>query len=199
MNLLQAPKISNHTESGDRPNILVFIDGSVEDADQLALSTLPGVEAILIDPTQDGIAQITATLASRSNISGIHLIGHGSSGSLRLGSTLLNQESIAQYADSLNQWKAALTEDADLLLYGCNVVADPAGQAFVNQVSQLTEADVAASDDLTGSATLGGDWLLEYTTGLINAPLALQVQAMQAYQAVLDDCLHRSSPMALNT
>jgi Ca2+-binding RTX toxin-like protein len=143
------------------------------------------VEAVLLDPTQDGIAQITATLASRSNISGVHLIGHGSSGSLRLGSTVLNQETIVQYADSLNQWRAALTEDADLLLYGCNVAADSAGQAFVNQLSQLTAADVAASDDLTGNAALGGDWLLEYATGLIESPLALQVQAMEAYQQVL--------------
>lgn len=165
---------------------IVFIDGSVDDAQQLALNTLPGIEAIAIDPTQDGIAQITATLASRSNISGVHPIGHGSSGSLQLGSTVLNQKTIAEYADSLKQWKTALTADADLLLYGCNVAAYPAGQAFVNQLSQLTDADVAASDDLTGNAALGGDWQLEYATGSIEAPLALQEQAMQAYQDVLD-------------
>ncbi|MFM6859824.1 MAG: glycosyl hydrolase family 18 protein, partial [Dolichospermum sp.] len=35
------------------------------------------------------------------------------------------------------------------------------------------------------SAALGGDWLLEYATGLIEAPLALQVQAMEAYNSVL--------------
>lgn len=187
MNVLQAPKVSTEKDSSDRPSAIVFIDGTVEDAEQLALSTLPGVEAVLLDPTQDGIAQITATLANRSNITGVHLIGHGSSGRLRLGSSTVNQETIAQYADSLNQWKTALTEDADLLLYGCNVAADPAGQAFVNRLSQLTDADVAASDDLTGNAALGGDWLLEYTTGLIDSPLALQVQAMQAYQDVFAD------------
>ena len=113
MNLLQAP-ITLTPASTDHPNTLVFIDGTVEDAQQLALSTLPGVEAVLLDPSLEGIAQITATLVNRSNISGIHLIGHGSSGSLRLGSTVLNQETIAQYADSLNQWKLALTENADL-------------------------------------------------------------------------------------
>ncbi len=41
---------------------IVFIDGTVEAADQLALSTLPGVKAVLLDPTQDGIDQITAVL-----------------------------------------------------------------------------------------------------------------------------------------
>jgi Ca2+-binding RTX toxin-like protein len=186
MNLLQAP-VTSTPASADRPHAIVFIDGTVENAQQLALSTLPGVEAIVLDPTQDGIAQITATLANRSNISGVHLIGHGSSGRLRLGSTVLNQESIAQYADSLNQWKTALTEDADLLLYGCNVASDAIGRGFVDQLSQLTDADVAASDDLTGNAALGGDWLLEYATGLIEAPLVLQVQAMQAYEQVFAD------------
>lgn len=187
MSVLLAPTTSTPSDSSARPTALVFIDGTVESAQQLAQFTLPGVEAIVLDPTQDGIAQITAALASRSNISGVHLIGHGSSGSLRLGSTILNQETIAQYADSLNQWKSSLTEDADLLLYGCNVASNPAGQAFVNQLSQLTEADVAASDNLTGNAALGGDWLLEYATGSIEAPLALQAEAMQTSQNVLAD------------
>ncbi len=189
MTIQQAPKtLSNHSNNAsDSVHQLVFIDGSVDNASQLLQEVLPGVEAILIDPTQDGIAQITATLADRTDISGIHLIGHGSSGSLRLGNTVLNQETLAQYADSLNQWKSALTNNADLLLYGCDVAADASGKSFVDQLSQLTTADVAASNDLTGNAALGGDWLLEYATGLIEAPLALQVEAMQAYQDVFAD------------
>ena len=42
------------------------------------------------------------------------------------------------------------------------------GTEFVETLGALTGADVAASDDLTGSAFLGGDWDLEVVTGEIN-------------------------------
>jgi hypothetical protein len=69
----------------------------------------------------------------------------------------------------LKAWGAALSADADILLYGCNVGADAAGKAFVNLLAQATGADVAASDDLTGNAALGGDWDLEVKTGAIES------------------------------
>ncbi|NJM49010.1 MAG: DUF4347 domain-containing protein, partial [Alkalinema sp. RU_4_3] len=80
----------------------------------------------------------------------------------------------------LKSWGAALGVDADILLYGCNLAQDAAGQAFVNLLAEATGADVAASDDLTGSAALGGDWELEYATGAIESTLATQ-----AYDGVL--------------
>jgi hypothetical protein len=49
------------------------------------------------------------------------------------------------------------------------VAEGEAGQAFVERLAQLTGADVAASDDRTGSAALGGDWQLETRTGGIEA------------------------------
>ena len=42
----------------------------------------------------------------------------------------------------------------------------------VTNQAALTGADVAASDDLTGSAARGGDWLLEQHTGQIEAAVA---------------------------
>jgi hypothetical protein len=45
------------------------------------------------------------------------------------------------------------------------------GKAFVENFSEFTGADVAASTDVTGK---GGDWFLEYSTGLIN-PIALSI------------------------
>ena len=43
------------------------------------------------------------------------------------------------------------------------------GVAFVERLSNLTGADVAASTDDTGSEDLGGDWVLEMSTGAIEA------------------------------
>ncbi|MBF0621207.1 MAG: DUF4347 domain-containing protein [Magnetococcales bacterium] len=55
-------------------------------------------------------------------------------------------------------WGDALSEDADILFYGCDVAAGDDGTAFVKGLSQLTGADVTASTDTTGSTDIR--WLI---------------------------------------
>lgn len=61
------------------------------------------------------------------------------------------------------------------------------------QFAQLTGADIAASNKLTGSSALGGDWTLEVNTGSIEAPQAFLAATMQGYSGVLDDALFASA------
>ena len=164
---------------------VVFIDPNVTDWQNLVNGVEPGSLVFILDPTRDGIRQITDKLAALTDIDSIQIISHGGEGSLSLASTQLNSANLNSYSSQLQQWGQSLTTTGDILLYGCDVAGGVIGKAFVQQISQLTGADVAASDDWTGSAALGGDWLLEYATGLIEAPLALQIQAMEAYTAVL--------------
>ena len=44
---------------------------------------------------------------------------------------------------------------------------------------------MAASDDLTGAANLGGDWVLETHNGLVTSKLAVQDQVLADYQSLL--------------
>ncbi|MDB9449353.1 glycosyl hydrolase family 18 protein [Dolichospermum circinale] len=164
---------------------VVFIDPNVTDWQNLVNGVEPGSLVFILDPRGDRIRQITDKLAALTDIDSVQIISHGGEGSLSLGSTQLNSANLNSYSSQLQQWGQSLTTTGDILLYGCDVAGGVIGKAFVQQISQLTGADVAASDDWTGSAALGGDWLLEYATGLIDAPLALQVQAMEAYNSVL--------------
>ena len=56
----------------------------------------------------------------------------------------------------LRAWADALTADADILFYGCNVAADKAGIGFIEELSRLTGADIAASTDLDRQRGPGG-------------------------------------------
>ncbi|MEG4636361.1 DUF4347 domain-containing protein, partial [Microcoleus sp. Aus8_D4] len=56
---------------------------------------------------------------------------------------------------------------------------------FIQRIAQLTNTNVAASKNLTGSAAKGGDWELEVTTGKIAAPLAFRPEVLAAYNHVL--------------
>jgi|GEM_PF-5617569 len=177
---------SQHSWGGAvSPETIVFIDGGLADVETLVAGVTPGVEAVILDPNQDAIAQITETLAGRSNISSLQIISHGNAGELQMGETRLNAETLSQYQSHLKAWKDAIAPGGDILLYGCNLAADESGFAFMQALGQLTGADIAASSDLTGSSVLGGDWDLEVVTGSIESNLSLYLWAQSAYDAIL--------------
>lgn len=150
-------------------NNLVFIDSSISHYQELATAVKPGTEVYLLNPLEDAVQQITQILLGKTDVASLSILSHGSAGSLQLGATSLNSGTIASYASQLQTWANALTNNADLLLYGCNVGEGQVGANFIQQLAQITGADVAASNDLTGNSTLGGDWSLEVQTGAIEA------------------------------
>ncbi|MEM8677187.1 MAG: DUF4347 domain-containing protein [Cyanobacteria bacterium P01_G01_bin.67] len=145
-------------------------------------------------PNRDGILQITESLQQYDDLGAIHIVSHGDVGELSLGSSKLNQNTLNNYLDSLTSWTHAITETADILLYGCNVAGDPTGEEFVESLSQYTAADILASTDLTGSAELGGDWDLEFSFGEIDAQLAFKAEVKTNYEQILYDSFSFSPP-----
>jgi hypothetical protein len=144
----------------------------------------------VLNPAEDAISQISKTLLGREGIESLHIVSHGEAGELQLGQDWLTLYNLQAYREQLQSWQGALTQDADILLYGCNVGEGELGQAFVTILSQLTGADIAASDDLTGNAALGGNWTLEVNTGEIAADLAIRSSTQATYSAVLDSTYH---------
>ncbi|MEA5569032.1 DUF4347 domain-containing protein [Anabaena sp. UHCC 0399] len=159
---------------------IIFLDTTVDNYQSLIKGVESGAEVVLLDAKQDGIIQISQVLSQRSDISAIHIISHGSSGRLQLGNAQLTENNLQYYSEALDIWAKALTENADILLYGCNVAEGIVGTKFVNQLSHLTEADVAASDNLTGNTQLGGDWILEYQFGSIETDIAFNLTTTYA-------------------
>ena len=146
---------------------VVFIEANVADYQSLIDGTKAGVEIVLLDSTQDGLSQMAEWAKTHSDYDAIHIISHGSEASVNLGALSLDSSAISSRSADLAQLGAALNEDGDLLLYGCDV-ASGEGQDFITALAQATQADVAASDDLTGAAGKGGDWVLEKSTGQID-------------------------------
>ena len=129
--------------------------------------------------------QISRALADRQDLDAVHFVTHGEDGAVKLGSTWLDSGNVDTYAGDIAGWQDALTPEADLLFYGCDLAAGNEGQALIGKLSSLTGADVAASDDLTGSARMGGDWVLEYSKGEIETRVATSPKAPQHWSGVL--------------
>ncbi|MBW4612261.1 MAG: DUF4347 domain-containing protein [Desmonostoc vinosum HA7617-LM4] len=164
---------------------LVFIDPQVEDYQSLVAGVLPNTCVVILNTEQDSIEEISQVLASHQEINSLHIVSHGAPGCIYLGNSQLSYETINCYTEQLMGWANALSANAQLLLYGCEVAHTQQGMALIERLSELTGAVVAASDDLTGSAALGGDWELEVSTGEVVAPLAFEPEVMAAYSSVL--------------
>jgi hypothetical protein len=148
------------------PNTIVFVDSNVGDYQSLLDGLLP-IDSVasgtaiptvkILEADRDGVQQITDFLSGYEGVSAIHILSHGSSGSLQLGNTHLDNSSLERYSAQLNAWGLSLTNDGDILLYGCNVAEGQAGEDFVQSFAASTGADVAASDNVAGNEALGGD------------------------------------------
>lgn len=161
-------------------NEVIFVDPRVQDADRLIAQALSQrsaedesqatrAEVVVLDAQSDGLEQITRWLARYDDLQAIHLVSHGDDGSLLLGTTLVNADKLDAQAEQFASWRQALSADADLLIYGCDVGKGERGERFVSTLSELTGADVAASIDATGSAVAGGNWTLERRVGAIES------------------------------
>ncbi|RRV43103.1 DUF4347 domain-containing protein [Pseudomonas sp. o96-267] len=164
-NLAAAPS----SATSDQRQEVVFIDASVKDKQQLLDSLVAGTEFVILDADRDGLAQMAEYLDGRSGIDAIHFISHGGEASLQIGSTRLGLDNIANAQSKLAAIGSSLTESGDFLIYGCDTSKGEQGAAFVTQLANFTGADIAASDDWTGNSSKGGDWVLESSTGAIEA------------------------------
>ena len=159
-NPTEHPPTPTETPAPDQPSAphLLVIDSRVENREQLTRQLPPGVQALVVEAGQDGIAAIEQALAVLGQVDSIQILSHGSAGQFTLGSTALSSDNIGKFGQTLQQWRDNLSADADIQLYGCKVGSGEAGRTLVDELARWTGADVAASDDDTGAIAAGGDW-----------------------------------------
>ena len=163
--------------TADRTQELIFVDAGIQNYAQLVDDIMANTddnrsfEVIILEADRDGVEQISRVLADRQDLDAVHFVTHGEAGAAKLGDTWLNGGNLEYYAGDIAGWQDSLRPGADLLFYGCDLAAGEDGRILLDNLSRLTNADVAASDDLTGTELLGGDWDLEYTRGTVETGL----------------------------
>ncbi|MFN8640109.1 MAG: DUF4347 domain-containing protein, partial [Candidatus Binatia bacterium] len=175
-----------------RAHEIVFVDTQtpeyatlVEAMREAAAGNGIKLEFVLIDAGRDGIRRITDALAHKSGLDAIHVVSHASDGAVQLGSTRLDFETLVKRAAAIKKWGEALSENGDILFYGCDLAASGDGRSLMQAVARLTGADVAASEDPTGAAAKGGDWDLEFRTGAVEAQVAVGAAAQAQWGGLL--------------
>ena len=163
---------------------IIFVDSSVQDYQSL-IQNADRAQVFILKENLSGLEQITNALKNQKNISALHILSHGSPGSVNLGTEELNENNLENCSQQLKQWGKALTQNADILLYGCEVAKGEAGHNFLKRLSEIIDANIAASATPTGSAELGGDWNLEVQIGDISTPVPFNANTLKTYSGVL--------------
>jgi hypothetical protein len=147
---------------------VVFIESNVSNYQSLIAQLPPGMEVVILDASKDGLSQIASWAETHHGYAAIHIISHGESADLMLGSNELTSAGLDSRQADLKTIGQSLNPGGDILLYGCDIAAGSSGATFVNTLAHYTHADVAASTDATGAASLGGNWTLERSSGHID-------------------------------
>lgn len=180
------PTIS--TDSARRE--VVFVQDGLRDLEDL-ISDLrlerQGVdfEIHVLNSLESGLDQIESLLKQYDDLDAIHLVSHGADGIIQLGSSWLSANNVELYAEALQNVGMALGPEGDILIYGCDVAASESGTALLERISELTNADIAASVDKTGDVSRGGDWDLEYANGFIETKQAFGITVQESYGGIL--------------
>ncbi|PSB09561.1 hypothetical protein C7B62_12780 [Pleurocapsa sp. CCALA 161] len=170
---------------------LLFIDSAIENYQSLIDLATPSSEIVILDSLQNGIEQISKQLAQYHNLESIQIVSHGQAGSVQFGNSQLNLDTLDFYDEQIKNWGNALSEKGDILFYGCNVAIDQDGKDLIQELSDITGADIAASKDLTGNSALGGNWDLEIQTGKIESARVFPPEVTEVFEGILhsDDAL----------
>ncbi|MEG3959227.1 FG-GAP-like repeat-containing protein, partial [Microcoleus sp. herbarium2] len=137
---------------------IVILDPTIPDSHHIASGIKPGTATYILKSQPDAVEQIATILAQHTDITALHIISHGDPGSLYLGTTELNSSNCENYTQQLQQWRNSLSDNANIILYGCNSAAGDRGHKFLTQLHQLTGANIAANPTTTGNSQLGGNW-----------------------------------------
>ncbi|GAB3404773.1 Ig-like domain-containing protein [Massilia agilis] len=178
---------ASQTTSNPVRKEVVFIDTSVAGFLSLEAAVRPGVEVVRIDGGQGGLAQLASWAQTHSGYDAIHILSHGSGATLHLGTDEVTAASLAlpSVRDQFATLGRALNAGGDLLLYGCDIGAGTAGQQLAADIAAAAHADVAVSTDITGAASKGGNWNLEYSAGQIDSASIIDASHQDAYAGVL--------------
>ena len=115
----------------------VATNHSLEDAENG-----PQIVVYFIDPSVNGIEEITHSLGNHDDVDAVHILSHGAAGAINLGNSRLTNNNVSQYQNELMAWGESLEQDADILIYGCEVGAHSDGISLLMDTWPLVYYDL---------------------------------------------------------
>ena len=115
---------------------ILFVDPTVESAPALLNGLRSGVDCVRLPEGDDPIAAMALHLTGRRGVEVIHVLSHGVPGALVMSGRRIDASALAARPTLTAAIRDALSEDAEIVLYGCSVAAGREGAAFGGALSR---------------------------------------------------------------
>ncbi|MGE3778958.1 MAG: DUF2341 domain-containing protein, partial [Pirellulaceae bacterium] len=154
---------------------VVLLDSQLDDYELLRQAVLPQSQLFVYDGNSDSASSILTRVSAWSEATGtqiasLSILSHGTEGAFELGNEWISTSSLDSYSEDWQRLSYQLVVGANINIFSCDVAAiDSDGQLLLDELAQLTGADVFASTNATGGE---GDWLLEASSRAAAAELA---------------------------
>ena len=79
---------------------IIFVDSYVQDYQNLIQGIDPA-QIVILNENSSAIDQITNALSDQKDIEAVHIVSHGSEGSLKLGADVLNDNNLETFSTQL--------------------------------------------------------------------------------------------------
>ncbi|MDD1793448.1 Ig-like domain-containing protein [Enterovibrio sp. ZSDZ42] len=159
---------------------VIVIDANVQDPETL-FEKAPKESHVIHLKAEDTFLTLSQKLSKYKDIQTLSLYSHGKPGEFSLlgdSVSLSSEESYFAFSKVVDEY---LATDGELRLFGCEVAKGAKGKTFVTHLANSTNRTILASDDLTGSNKLGGDWELEYVAGTAEHSIDIEHSEQYAY------------------
>lgn len=165
----EAAVLKDRTLSVGSQQQLVAVDAALPNLNNLLRDMGANQTVVFVAPNQDAVEVIGRALAE-TRAKSIAIVAHGAPGRVFTGCNELNRISIESRAKQIRAW------DVDKIsLFCCYTGAE---SDFTEHLSDLSGAEVFASEAIVGHAELGGQWQLQNSLGMgIEIPFSVEAQA----------------------
>ncbi len=158
----------------------IILDGAVDQADVLMKGLSESVRSpVVVSPDEDPSTALQQLLNDPS-VTGLHVLGHGKPGGVRVGSRWLTPEDFRMDASV----GAQRPETLEIYFWSCRTGAEARGEDFMQRISEQSMSHVFASTGLIGDKDQGGSWQLDTVTKP-RAAVPFSQEARDAFGVVL--------------
>ncbi|ACL57511.1 DUF4347 domain-containing protein [Methylobacterium nodulans] len=161
---------------------VAFIDPGLDAVEVLRAGLRREIEPILLEASSPAPLQIAQALRGRADLDAIHILAHGSPGSINFAAGAVTADTVRDHADELALVGRALGEDGQLLVWSCHAGAGAEGAALTRALKAAGGAPVTVAQSLIGHAALGGTWTI--SSDIAGAAAPLTPSAQEGYFAV---------------
>ncbi|WP_462157485.1 DUF4347 domain-containing protein [Pseudoalteromonas sp. GB56] len=167
---------SNHSASE-----ILFIDERIERRDELLQNLNDNIKPVIVSSVEDAFKKMVLVIKEQglNDLTRVSILSHGLAGQMNIGNNKIDYRYLTTNAD-VKEFQSLLS-GKELVLLGCDIASGDIGQKYLNELSADSSIHIAASDDITGHSSQGGDWVLEYNPNNISDYIPFKEDVIRNY------------------